>query len=75
MPFGYCYKVARGDCGWNTYPDGEATAQIHQMFMGSSGHRANILGRSWDAIGVGSTRAPTARRCGPCCSPTSAGRR
>ena len=50
---GYCYKVAGENIGWNTYPDAEATAQIHQMFMGSSGHRANILGKSWDVIGVG----------------------
>jgi uncharacterized protein YkwD len=50
---GYCYKVAGENIGWNTYPDDDATAAIHQMFMDSSGHRANILGKAWDAIGVG----------------------
>jgi uncharacterized protein YkwD len=50
---GYCYKVAGENIGWNTYPDDDATAAIHQMFMDSSGHRANILGKAWDVIGVG----------------------
>ncbi len=50
---GYCYKVAGENIGWNTYPDDEATAAIHGMFMDSSGHRHNILERDWDAIGVG----------------------
>ena len=59
---GYCYKVAGENIGWNTYPDAEATAQIHQMFMGSSGHRANILGRSWDVIGVGSYKGADGKK-------------
>jgi uncharacterized protein YkwD len=50
---GYCYKVAGENIGWNTYPDDVATAQIQQMFMNSSGHRSNILGRDWDRIGIG----------------------
>jgi uncharacterized protein YkwD len=50
---GYCYKVAGENIGWNTYPDDEATAAIHRMFMDSSSHRSNILGRAWDVIGVG----------------------
>ena len=45
---GYCYKVAGENIGWNNYPDDIATAAIHKMFMGSSGHRANILGKAWD---------------------------
>ena len=59
---GYCYKVAGENIGWNTYPDDEATAQIHQMFMDSSGHRANILGRSWDVIGVGSYKGADGKK-------------
>ena len=59
---GYCYKVAGENIGWNTYPDAEATAQIHQMFMGSSGHRANILGKSWDVIGVGSYKGADGKK-------------
>jgi uncharacterized protein YkwD len=50
---GYCYKVAGENIGWNTYPDDVATAQIQQMFMDSSGHRSNILGKAWDRIGIG----------------------
>ena len=43
---GYCYKIAGENIGWNTYPDDVATAAIQQMFMDSSGHRANILGQA-----------------------------
>ena len=50
---GYCYKVAGENIGWNTYPDDVATGQIQQMFMNSSGHRSNILGKAWDRIGIG----------------------
>ncbi|HET7167658.1 MAG TPA: CAP domain-containing protein [Candidatus Limnocylindrales bacterium] len=59
---GYCYKVAGENIGWNTNPDGEATAVIHRMFMASSGHRANILGRSWDAIGVGAYKGADGKK-------------
>ena len=69
---GYCYKVAGENIGWNTYPDDEATAAIHGMFMDSSGHRANILGGPGRSSASAPTRAPTARRCGRSCSPTSA---
>ena len=55
---GYCYKLAGENIGWNTYPDGEATGAIHQMFMDSGGHRANILGASWDAVGIGAYKGP-----------------
>ncbi len=59
---GYCYKVAGENIGWNNYPDDTATAQIHQMFMGSSGHRANILGKTWDVIGVGSYKGADGKK-------------
>jgi len=59
---GYCYKVAGENIGWNDYPDDVATAQIHKMFMGSSGHRANILGKSWDVIGVGSYKGSDGKK-------------
>ena len=59
---GYCYKLAGENIGWNTYPDDVATAQIHQMFMASSGHRANILGKSWDAIGIGSYKGSDGKK-------------
>ena len=50
---GYCYRLAGENIGWNTYPADLATAAIHRMFMDSHDHRANILSRRWDAIGVG----------------------
>ena len=55
---GYCYKLAGENIGWNTYPDGDATAAIHQMFMDSSGHRSVIMGTAWDAVGVGAYKGP-----------------
>jgi uncharacterized protein YkwD len=59
---GYCYKVAGENIGWNTYPDDEATAAIHRMFMDSSGHRANILGRGWDVIGIGAYKGSDGKK-------------
>ncbi|OGO54851.1 MAG: hypothetical protein A2Z32_10515 [Chloroflexi bacterium RBG_16_69_14] len=59
---GYCYKVAGENIGWNNYPDDIATAAIHQMFMNSDGHRANILGKAWDVIGIGAYKGPTGKK-------------
>jgi len=59
---GYCYKVAGENIGWNTYPDDDATAAIHRMFMDSSGHRANVLGRAWDAIGIGAYKGSDGKK-------------
>ena len=59
---GYCYKLAGENIGWNTYPDDVATAQIHQMFMNSAGHRENILGSAWDVIGVGAYKGPDGKK-------------
>jgi uncharacterized protein YkwD len=59
---GYCYKVAGENIGWNTYPDDDATAAIHRMFMDSSGHRANVLGRAWDVIGVGAYKGSDGKK-------------
>ena len=71
---GYCYNLAGENIGWNNYPDDVATAEIQTTFMGSPGHRANILGKPGTSIGIGAYKGPTARRCGPSCSPTSAAR-
>ena len=49
---GYCYTAAGENIGRNNYPDDSATATVFDGFMGSSAHRANILG-SYDHIGVG----------------------
>ncbi|MEO7663616.1 MAG: CAP domain-containing protein [Candidatus Limnocylindrales bacterium] len=54
---GYCYNVAGENIGTNTFPDDIATETIQQGFMGSSGHRANIMGTGWDVIGIGAFEA------------------
>jgi uncharacterized protein YkwD len=50
---GFCYHLAGENIGWISGSDGSATTSIHQMFMDSSGHRSNILGKAWDVIGIG----------------------
>jgi uncharacterized protein YkwD len=59
---GYCYSLAGENIGWNNYPDDVATQQIQQMFMASSGHRANILSTRWDHIGVGAYKGSTGKK-------------
>ncbi len=49
---GYCYVAAGENIGTNTFPDDVATQAIQDGFMGSAGHRANILG-TWTVIGIG----------------------
>ncbi len=58
----YCYTVAGENIGWNTYPDDLATAAIQQMFMNSPGHRANILGKAWDNIGIGAYKSSSGKK-------------
>ena len=59
---GYCYNVAGENIGWNNYPDDIATAAIQQAFMDSAGHRANIMGKAWDVIGIGAYKGPTGKK-------------
>jgi uncharacterized protein YkwD len=59
---GYCYYVAGENIGWNNYPDDVATQTVHRQFMASSGHRANILGKRWDVLGVGAYKGPTGKK-------------
>ena len=59
---GYCYHVAGENIGWNNASDGSATAKIHSKFMGSSGHRSNILGKSWDVIGIGAYKGANGKK-------------
>jgi uncharacterized protein YkwD len=59
---GYCYRIAGENIGWNNYPDDVATSTIQRQFMNSSGHRANILGKAWDAIGIGAYKGPTGKK-------------
>jgi uncharacterized protein YkwD len=58
----YCYRIAGENIGWNNYPDNIATAVIQQSFMNSPGHRSNILGKSWDVVGIGAYKGPTGKK-------------
>ena len=59
---GYCYKIAGENIGWNNYPDDVATRTIQRQFMDSSGHRANILGKAWDVVGIGAYKGPSGKK-------------
>ena len=59
---GYCYHIAGENIGWNNYPDDVATSTVQRQFMDSSGHRANILGKAWDVIGIGAYKGPTGKK-------------
>jgi uncharacterized protein YkwD len=59
---GYCYSIAGENIGWNNYPDDVATTTIQRQFMDSAGHRANILGKAWDVIGIGAYKGPTGKK-------------
>jgi uncharacterized protein YkwD len=58
---GYCYVVAGENIGWLSGPDGGAEERIHEMFLDSPKHRALILGKAWDAIGIGSYKRADGR--------------
>jgi uncharacterized protein YkwD len=59
---GYCYTLAGENIGWNTYGDDVATGQIHDAFLASPGHRANILSDRWTEIGVGAYKGPDGKK-------------
>jgi uncharacterized protein YkwD len=59
---GYCYHIAGENIGWNNYPDDVATNTVQRQFMDSAGHRANILGKSWDVVGIGAYKGPTGKK-------------
>jgi uncharacterized protein YkwD len=46
-----------GVTGWTSYGEnvgyGGSVDQVHALFMGSSGHRANILNPSYSRAGIG----------------------
>src|SRR5918998_242158 len=58
----YCFRLAGENIGWNTWSDVEATQGIHGMFLESPGHRRNVVGAAWDAIGVGAYKGPDGRK-------------
>ncbi len=59
---GYCYAAAGENIGYSGYPDDVATGKIHESFMNSSGHRANILGKGWDVIGIGAYKGSDGKK-------------
>ena len=59
---GYCYHIAGENIGWNNYPDDVATDTVQRQFMDSAGHRANILGTAWDAVGIGAYKSATGKK-------------
>jgi uncharacterized protein YkwD len=58
---GYCFDLAGENIGWNNYPDATATADIEHAWLTSAGHRANIMGRTWDVMAVGAYTLPDGR--------------
>src|SRR4051794_5652739 len=42
-------------------PGGTSAAGVEATWMASSGHRANILSRSWNAVGIGAARDSSGR--------------
>jgi len=57
---GYCYNVAGENLGYNNYSDSATTSWQFNWFMNSSSHRANILGSTYDHIGVGAYKGSSA---------------
>ena len=80
--YGYCFKVAGENIGQATWPgasEEDVTAYVFDLFMDSSGHRANIMGQAWDVVAVGAYRttgdhylwtALFADKCGTAPAPT-----
>ena len=54
--YGYCFKLAGENIGtvkWKGASVEDATNWVFDAFMKSEGHRANIMGSSWDVVAVG----------------------
>ena len=50
-----------GVTGWTSWAEnvgyGGSVEQVHTLFMGSSGHRANILKPAYSQVGIGVVRS------------------
>ncbi len=50
-----------GVTGWTSWAEnvgyGGSVEQVHSLFMGSSGHRTNILNPTYSQVGIGVVRA------------------
>ena len=54
--FNYCFELGGENIGTVVWPgasEADATAWIFDQFMNSTGHRANIMGKTWDVVAVG----------------------
>jgi uncharacterized protein YkwD len=55
---GLNYVWGGENIGWNSgRSDAESPVRVHEQFMGSSGHRANVLNRAFTHGGVGAAAA------------------
>ena len=55
---GLSYVWGGENIGWNSgLADGDSPVAVHNQFMNSSGHRANVLNGSWTHGGVGAAAA------------------
>jgi uncharacterized protein YkwD len=62
---GYCFVTAGENIGTNNYPadpNNLATRAIFQAFMKSPDHKANILGKPYDVVGVGAYMGATGKK-------------
>jgi uncharacterized protein YkwD len=59
---GLNYQWAGENIGWNSgLSDGQSPVSVHEKFMASSGHRANVLDRRFTHGGVGAAAADNKR--------------
>ena len=57
----YCWRAAGENIGWNNMSGAAASSAIVRQFLASPRHRAIMLGRAWNAIGVGVATAADGR--------------
>lgn len=67
---GLRYRYGGENIGWNSgYDDADSAVAIHEGFMNSPSHRANILNRDWTHGGVGAFAADNVSFLGKTRSP------
>jgi uncharacterized protein YkwD len=67
---GLNYRYGGENIGWNSgYSDADSAVAIHEGFMNSPSHRANILNRDWTHGGVGAYAADNVSYLGKLRSP------
>ncbi len=67
---GLRYRYGGENIGWNSgYPDTDSAVAIHEGFMASPGHRANILNADWTHGGIGAYAADNVSFLGKVRSP------